>query len=386
MEIRIGHAVEGEDFFDRERELQRMAEKLQDRKASVFIPGQRRIGKTSLVKEFIRRYGDRYKFIYFDLEGRRSIVELCRDLIGEIPKSFPDAIKSEGKLKEKWNVLAKMIPEIGVQGLFNIKTGEITDAVKEITDRMEELFGELHQHDFIFAFDEFSDFLLNLKEDGDAQVRFFLQWLRRMRQQENLSLILTGSINIISTVEDLHFTHLINDLIDIEITPLEPGQVKTFLKNLLKEHVTLTDEALDFAAEKLRDGIPFYIQLFADGLTQYIPGNRTTIDLPEIEKLYARITDRRHKEFIDLHARLKTHLPKLEFAAAKKILAHTCFSPHGFEDLYPYLEPVLPDKSDLNKLLMRLCDECYLIKEAGEYAFVSPMLADWWKNNYDWEK
>ncbi len=386
MEIRISHVVEGDDFFGRERELQRMVRVLEDRKASLFIPGQRRIGKTSLVKEFIRQNGDRYKIIYFDLEGRHSIVELCGDIFGEIKRSFPGVAKSKGKLKETWNTLARMFPEIDIKGLGKFKTGEVPRTVKEITDGMEEVFGDLYPHDFIFAFDEFSDFLLNLKKDGDGQVKFFLEWLRRMRQQEKLRLIATGSINILTTVEELNFTHLINDLTDIEILPLEPEQVKLLLYELLKDNFTLTDEALDFATQKLSDGIPFFIQLFADGLIQYIPGSRAEVDLPEIKKLYARITDRRHKEFIDLHARLKTHLPKIEFEAVKKILAHTCSAPQAFEDLYPYLEPVLPDKADLNRLLLRLCDECYLKKEAGEYSFISPLLADWWKNTFEWER
>jgi hypothetical protein len=47
---------------------------------------------------------------------------------------------------------------------------------------------------------------------------------------------------------------------------------------------------------------------------------------------------------------------------------------------------LLPGKAAVNKLLKRLMDECYLKKSDGCYGFVSPMLADWWKNQYEWEK
>lgn len=387
MKINIGHAVEGENFFGRQKELQRMAETWQSQAAGIFIPGPRRIGKTSLVKEFIRRNSDRFNIVYFDLEGRYAIVELCKDLIKTIDSSFPGFVKSKGKLKEKWNVITEMFSEIEIGGVIKVKTGEIQEKVKDIIDQMEDIFQALYQHDFIIAFDEFSDFLLNLKKKSDEDVKFFLEWLRRLRQERKIRLIITGSINIISTVEELNFPYLINDMTDIEILPLGPGEVRTLLIELLKDKdITLNDRALDFTVKKLSDGIPFYIQLFADGLVYYTGGNRTIDEVKEIKKWYRQITGKQHKEFIDLHTRLRTHLSRPEFEAAKKILAHTCGKSMGFDDLYPFIEDLLPEKTAVNKLLKRLVDECYLKKEGARFAFVSPMLADWWTNQYDWER
>lgn len=387
MKINIGHAVEGENFFGREKELQRMAEIWQNQAAGIFIPGPRRIGKTSLVMEFIRRNSDQYKFVYFDLEGRYSIVELCKDLIKTIDSSFPGFVKSKGNLKEKWNVITEMFSEIEIKGVIKVKTGEIQEKVKDVTDQMEDIFQALYRHDFIIAFDEFSDFLLNLKKRSDEDVKFFLEWLRRLRQERKIRLIITGSINIISTVEELNFPYLINDMTDIEILPLGPEEVRTLLTELLRgKNITLSHGALDFVVEKLSDGIPFYIQLFADGLVYYTGGNKSIGEVKEIEEWYRRITGKQHKEFIDLHTRLQTHLSRPEYDAARKILAHTCRAPMGFDDLYPFLESFLSDEIAANKLLKRLVDECYLKKEAGQYGFISPMLADWWKNHYDWER
>ena len=388
MKINIGHAVEGDNFFGRKKELERMADIWQSKAAGIFIPGPRRIGKTSLVKEFIRRNKNQYKFVYFDLEGRYSIVELCKDLIKEIDSHFPGFVKSKGSLREKWNVIANMFSEIEIGGVIKVKTGEIPKTIKEITEKMEEIFQVLYQQNFIIALDEFSEFLLNLKKNSIEEVKFFLEWLRRLRQQEEIRLIITGSINIISTVEELNFPYLINDMTDIEILPLGPVEVRTLLTELLKDkNITLSDEVLGAAVDKLSDGIPFYIQLFADGLVFYTGGNQVIDDLKYLQKIYEKITSKQHKEFIDLHSRLKTHLGKSsEFNAAKKILAHTCDSSMNFDDLYPFLENILPDKIAVNKLLKRLVDECYLKKKTGQYSFVSPMLADWWRNNYKWER
>jgi len=313
-------------------------------------------------------------------------VELCKDLIKTIDTDFPGFVKSKKDLAEKWNMVAEMFQEIELPGV-KVKTGQLQKKMKDVTDRMEEIFQNLYKHDFIIAFDEFSDFLLNLKKQSEDDVKFFLEWMRRLRQEKKIRLIITGSINIISTIEELNFPYLINDMTDIEILPLEPGEVRTLLTELLKDKkITLSDTALNTAVKKLSDGIPFYIQLFADGLVYYAGGNKSIDETKEIKNLYRRITGKQHKEFIDLHTRLKTHLSKPEFDAAKKILAHTCGKSMGFDDIYPFIEDILKEKAEVNKLLKRLVDECYLKKDGARYAFVSPMLADWWTNHYEWEK
>jgi len=387
MKISIGHAVSGDEFFGRERELSILAEILADKRASVLIPGPRRIGKTSIVKEFIRRNKDTHNTVYFDLESRSSVIELCQDLIKVVQRTYPDFVRKKMDLTGAWNTMAKMLPELKISGICEIKTGRIEPAAKEFIDRMEEVFEEMNKYDFIFAFDEFSDFLWKLKERSLEEVRFFLEWLRRLRQEGKIRLIVSGSINVISTVEELNVPDLINDLADLEIFPLTEDEIQRFLGELAGNMcIELTDDGIDFAVARLSDGIPFFIQLFASGLRSYREEGRKTFDAAAIKEIYYRITGKQHKEFIDLHSRLKDYLAPDEFQAARKILAHLASDPMTFDDLRPYVEESVADKDRLRQLLKRLTDECYLTKEKGYFRFVSPMLADWWNNSYEWEK
>ncbi len=386
MENITGPPVDGTNFFGRKKELERMKNIIKKTKSSMFIPGPRRIGKSSLVKEFIRRNKDKYKFISFDLHSRHSVEELCRDLMVEIKKKFPNLIKSKANLKEKWNVLSEMLPEI-VSSKGGIKTGKIRITEKELLTGMEDVFEELNRNHFILAFDEFSDFLWKLKKRNINEVGLFLEWLRRIRQENKIRLIITGSINIISTVEELNFIDLLNDMTDIDIHPLTNLEIKDLLSKLLKsKRITISQAVLDFIIKKLIEGIPFYIQLFVDGVGEYIESDRKINEVSRIERIYLRITSKQHKEFIDMHARLKDYLSGPEYNAVKKILAHIADKKMSFEDLFPYIKPILPKREDTDKLLKRLVDESYLKKENSSYCFISPMLADWWKNSYGWEK
>jgi len=385
MKISTGHAVTGDAFYGRIRELQRMEEMLGSGRGSLFIPGPRRIGKSSLVKECIRRNRDHYRFIYFDLEGRRGIADLCRDLKKEIAREFPNQIKNKKSLAEQWNTFSRIISEIEVKG-FRFKPGQIPVEIKDLTDAMEAVLADLHAENLILAFDEFSDFILKLAGE-EGHVQFFLEWLRRLRQEEKARFIITGSINIISTVESLNFTRLINDLIDVQINPLSPSEVEELLSNLLESrNITLGDSAMAFALGKLADGIPFYVQLFADCLTCKIPSGAIVSDSDHLQGIYCEITDRQQKEFSDLHNRLKVHLNLTDFKTTAKVLANLSTGPMSFDDLFPYIAEILPDREGIHRTLKRLMDECYIIRRDGQYSFVSPLLADWWRNNYDWER
>ncbi len=296
-------------------------------------------------------------------------------------------IKSRPNIKNAWNTLSEMLPKIKVPGIVDIETGKISEEAKETLDRMEAVFEELYELDFIFAFDEFADFLEDLRKKDMAEVRFFLSWLRGLRQEEKIRLIITGSINIISAMEELNVPDLMNDLTDIDIFPLNKNEIKELLEDLTTEdNITLTPEAMEFAIERLSDGIPFFVQLFASGLATYKDEGKAEYGLSGIKEIYEKITGKKHKEFMDLHSRLKEYLLPDRFKAAKKILAHLASDPMTQDYLWPYTKEILNNKATLRLLLKRLVDECYIVKENRNYRFVSPMVADWWKNSYDWEK
>ncbi|MYI88775.1 MAG: ATP-binding protein [Gammaproteobacteria bacterium] len=61
--------VEGEKFFDRENELEALEERVRDG-THTLLTAQRRMGKTSLVRELLRRLGktDDFDTVFVDLE------------------------------------------------------------------------------------------------------------------------------------------------------------------------------------------------------------------------------------------------------------------------------------------------------------------------------
>ena len=381
----IGPKVSGSDFFGREKELKKMADNLANPDVSLFIPGPRRTGKSSIVTEFSIRNCEQYKCLYFNLQGRFSIIQFCMDLKTEIEKNHPDIVKKKLSFLPAWNTFSAMIQEIGISAI-KIKTGKIEKAIEEILSGTEDLFIKLKEEKFIIILDEFSDYILNLHKRNSDDVYVFLQWLRRQREDNKIQFIITGSVNIVSTLEEMDCIDLVNEMADIKMLPLTEKEVMKFLSMLLEtEKKVLSPEAEDFAVEKLKDGIPFYVKLFAEELVNNVSECRE-IDLSTMQSAYATIINGNQKELVNMHSRLNKYLKKNEFEAAKKILAHLSHSSMGFDDLYPYIEKEAIDKNTAHKILSRLIDESYIKNSRGKFSFVSQVVADWWKNKYGWEK
>jgi hypothetical protein len=328
-----------------------------------------------------------FSCLYFKLQAKFSIAEFGKDLLDELRRRFPDQVKGRSRLAEIWNALSQMFKRVKLGPVVDIETGSLSFDGSKLLSTMAEALNAVGPDKAVVILDEFSDFLLHLNRVGTHEVEHFLTWLRDVRQRGNARFIITGSINVISTVREMNFYDLINDLREIELIPFSDTEVKDMLAKLLQhKKIELEPKALEFAADKLRDGIPYNIQKLADEISTRTNAANQSIDKEELAHLYARIVGGSNTVFENHHSRLRKYLNQIDCSAAEMILAHLCDQPMSFEDLYPYTEQLVPERKRLHLILKRLEDEGYLASVAGTYDYVSPMLRDWWKNHYLWER
>ena len=80
MNSSTGRWVSGDDFFNRDRELQILETLVRDRN-HVLLTGQRRMGKTTIVRELGRRLeADGWIFLFADVEGADSPEQAVADI------------------------------------------------------------------------------------------------------------------------------------------------------------------------------------------------------------------------------------------------------------------------------------------------------------------
>ncbi len=88
MKIVTVNAVRGEDFFNRERELDEIWSTLQG--DSILLAAPRRVGKTSIMLHLIDQPKDQFKVLFLDAQDYSEPEDLITDLVVKAGKLLGD--------------------------------------------------------------------------------------------------------------------------------------------------------------------------------------------------------------------------------------------------------------------------------------------------------
>jgi len=199
--------VEGDRFFDREVELEALTERVRDGTHTLLTP-QRRMGKTSLVRELLRRLEQEgcVDTVFVDLEGAGTpadaIAEIgarSRSVQGAWPRikaGFANTLKEVGD-----RVDSVAVAEVQVKLRAGIDLGSWQQ-------QGDEVFAALAESDrpVVLAIDELPILVNRLLKGANhritperqAAVDGFLGWLRKNGQDHRgrVCLILAGSVSL----------------------------------------------------------------------------------------------------------------------------------------------------------------------------------------------
>jgi hypothetical protein len=114
LPFRTGMRVTGKDFCGRKKELSLLREYIQS-SARVYILGERRIGKTSLIFEAIRPLRS-LRMVYIDLMAVKTLGDVCERIAGAIVRTEKRKTKLGGILGS----LALLRPSFTIDPMTNM--------------------------------------------------------------------------------------------------------------------------------------------------------------------------------------------------------------------------------------------------------------------------
>ncbi len=375
ININPGGEVSGDNFFNREKEFVSFKRRLDSIK-HIVISQIRRTGKTSFMKEFIRR-NPQLPIIYIIVQGCQNEREFYKEIHTQIVKQSKSKRMIEF-LRKGWNIVVEMAPENPYSTL-----GKISNTNDEqMKNYLEHIFSK---KEFILFIDEFPDYILNLKKHD--KVESFLRKFRVFRNKcEKLHTVLTGSINLKRTIEKLGLADKLNEYKVFKFPLFSPeNSVLLFQCLLYSEDYLLEKKAENYVFPFIKDGMPYFIQLLADEIQQLEPESRE-LRLEDIENAIKNLFQLEEFGIEEFHNRLKKYLKEENLEkSAKIILSHLSHNKLDFDTLYSYVDNNIT-KEQLDELLNRLQDEAYLKKGKENYSFLSKLMAGWWKENKHFER
>jgi len=301
-----GSIVTGENFVDREKELELLLKELRNRQR-VVIYSNRRMGKSSLLKELARRNQKEFIFAYVDLYGITSKSKFLESLVGEVARAaYSKTEKLASTVREFLSSVRFrfVITNGGTAGVefdrAEVRMGELT----EILD-FPERTGKKKGKPVVVMFDEFQE-ISSL--DGVALLK---RMRSRIQFHEHATYIFSGSKR-----------HLLRQIFEEEegaffrsTRPMELGHIpkSEFEKFIIgKFKAAGGNLRVDFA-KRIVDasrGYPYYAQQIAHELFDKSPSPsdpeevesaiRTAVDhhAPLCQSLWDSIKSPLHRQYL----------------------------------------------------------------------------------------
>ena len=398
-----GNWVTEDNFFDRETELEILTERVGDQVHTLLV-AQRRMGKTSLVRELQRRLGDNgaLETLFVDLEAASTV----EDAITELAIQARSLKSTSQKLKDVFTNVLKGFSE----NFEEIEAYELRIKFRAGIDsaswqsRGDQIFTALADcsSPVNLAIDELPIFVNRLLKDTDGEVTregrldadLFLSWLRRNCQthQRRVSVIVSGSIGLEPVLHQAGLDAHANHLQAFQLKPWSPQIAIECLSSLANSYdVNLPFEVRHDMCKRLRCCIPHHVQLFFDQLHNHLRlEGRTNATVDDVAIVYHRdlVGVRGQVHLEHYQSRLKMVLSDERYGDALEILTQAAIN-NGM--LTPaMIEHFLASKSQepaaerqwMTSLLYVLQHDGYLERVDDGWRFVSGLLEDWWRSRY----
>lgn len=397
MRQAYGGWVVGEDFFGREKEVELFIEQI-DCGAHLLIVGQRRLGKTSLLKEAESRLKERYICIYVDLEKAENPM----DAVVEISKAVQPH-------KSVWNraitIFSNILGSLK-DGVEEISLGELGIKIRaglttaNWTEKGDQLFDILAKAEkpVLLMLDE-APILVNkilrgenttITSENRATADKFMSWLRdnSIRHQGRIRVVLTGSIGFESVLNQANLSATINNFYPFEIKPWNFEVAEACLDKLAKRWgIIFLDGAEKKMVQKLGCCIPHHVQMFFSKAYDKCKFRGTmTFAISEVEELYntEMLSLRGHADLTHYEERLKLVLEREHFIFAEEMLTEAAVNGRLTPTALAALRRIHGYEAEIQKTIMNiLLHDGYLKSDGRDFVFVSNLLRDWWKNSHE---
>ncbi len=398
--------VEGDRFFDRESELEALTERVRDG-THTLLTAQRRMGKTSLVRELQRRLQAEAKFemVFVDLEGAATPADAIAE-IGVQSRSVQGAWR---RIKA-W--LANNLLEVGIGArLDELAAPEVWVKLRAAIDagnwrqKGDEVFAALAKNDrrVVLAIDELPILVNRLLKGDDYRITperrqavdEFLGWLRKNGQAHRgrICLILSGSVSLEPILRQAGLSAHANIFFPFDLKSWDDETAAACLAELANSYCL--DLPLPVRLEmcrKLRCQIPHHVQQFFDNLHEDLrSAGRSEATMTDVERVYTTemLAVRGQMDLDHYESRLKMVLGREVYGIALEILTEAAvddgqLSSDVVDRYREYFQgraqaETEADPVPIEDVLYVLEHDGYLERQGDGYRFVSGLLEDWWR-------
>ena len=387
--------VDGDRFFDRETELEALRERVEDG-THTLLTAQRRMGKTSLVRELLRHLAEEEAFetVFVDLEAANGPEDAVAEIAVQsksvggawlaIKTAFANSLRGLGEYVDELSVSeAKIKLRAGMNpGDWRFKGDQIFQALAGSDKPV------------VLAIDELPILVNRLLGGSDHKATSerarlaeeFLSWLRKNGQTHRgkVRLILSGSIGLQPVLHQAGLTAQANIYAPFELRPWNEETATDCLAELADMYnLELAQDVRVEMCRRLRSLVPHHVQQFFDHLHEHLRRQgRQTASLDDVAHVYEQelLGVRGQTDLDHYESRLKLALDPAGYKAALELLTEAATNDGLLSgNAVARYTADYERTASVQHVLHVLEHDGYLEPAAGGHRFVSGLVEDWWR-------
>ena len=392
----LGNWVEGERFWDREKDVELFIERI-EQGAHLLLVAQRRMGKTSLMREVARQLKDRYLCVFVDLQKALNASDAIAELSIRLKPHKSLWQKTKEVFKNAFDRAEKIeIKDVAVTLRSGLDAGNW--AVKG--DRLFQILAA-SEKPVLLLFDEVPIMVNRLLKGDDFRITpkrrlaadEFMSWLRKnsIEHQGNIRIVLSGSIGFEPILRQARLSETINNFSSFELKPWDQKTAVACLNALSNEYgVQFQQDAAARMVRLLGSCIPHHVQMFFTYVREKCKRRRRMKFFPdEVDEVYQTemLSTRGHVDLMHYEERLKLVLGPEVLPLALEMLTETAVmgslsreALEAFQKAYTFKEQSAAEAQQ--EILRVLEHDGYLELRVKDYVFGSRLIRDWWRKRY----
>ena len=392
--------VDGDRFFDREAELEEFRERIRNG-THTLLTAQRRMGKTSLVRELLRQLeaeGD-FATVFVDLEAANDPA----DAIAEIAIQARPVQRVWRRIRSTFaNHLRDVRDHIDELALADLKV-KLRAGIDagNWQQQGDQVFAALaaSEKPVVLAIDELPILVNRLLKGPDylmtperrTATDQFLAWLRKNGQdhRSEVVLIISGSVSLEPVLRQAGLSAHANIYSPLELHPWNHDTAARCLAALGQTYdLSLSEDVRTEICHRLRCCVPHHVQQFFDYLHQHLRrSGSTTATIEDVGLVYKRdlLSVRGQIDLEHYEVRLRMVLGDDGYGTALELLTEAAVNDGQLtaQAIRRYRDALASPDADvgvpIEDVLQLLEHDGYLQRQADAYVFVSRLLQDWWR-------
>ena len=393
--------VDGDRFFDREAEISLLRERMNNG-THTLLTAQRRMGKTSLVRELLRRLDEEGEVstVFVDVEAAMDAADAVAELAVQAQPLQSVRGKIASWLSNSVRGVLDNVEELGVSELkVSLRAGMDSGNWQRTGDQVFEALAT-NERPVVLAIDELPILISRLLKGNEYRITperraatdSFMGWLRKNCQthQDRVCLIISGSVGLEPVLSQANLSAHANVYMPFDLKPWTHDIAVECLAALARGHgVSLPAEVRDEMCRRLRCCVPHHVQRFFRHLYEHlVRDDRKEATLTDVAQVYQDdlLGARGQTDLLHYEERLQTVLGDRGCAVAHSLLTAAAVNDGLLEyrvvESRRELEDPGSEDNPVDSVLHVLEHDGYLEGWPGGYSFVSGLLEDWWRARY----